>query len=378
MVPSAASEGVDLVRKAAAAGQAIYPHGGHTLTDYGLPPTRPGVTLDLTKLTRVIDYPARDMTITVEAGISVAELQRTLAAEGQTLPLDLPVPEKTTLGGAVAANLFGPRRFGHGTLRDYVIGIQFINDQGELCKGGGQVVKNVAGYDLCKLMIGSWGTLGVITQVTLKVKPLPEARAALGASVPLARLASILDVLHASPARPVGIAVHIQGQAGHVELLVLLEESHPAVAWQMEQVKSALRAAGVEADPVAGFDSQLQELANFPLSDSPSWVWQASVLPSRVAEFVSKASSQCTELLAEAGRGTVWGHANTSTPAAVAALRSQAVAGGGSLTVWKAPAEHRTAEVLWGPPQPDWAMMRKVKAALDPQGLFNPGRLFVG
>src|SRR5690606_32325083 len=119
-------------------------------------------------LNRVIDYPARDMTITVEAGITWEQLEAELAKEGQWLPVDVARAEAATVGGAIACNTSGPRRFGYGTLRDYVIGIHAVDGQGMQFKGGGRVVKNVAGYDFCKLLTGSFGTLAVITQVTLK------------------------------------------------------------------------------------------------------------------------------------------------------------------------------------------------------------------
>ncbi len=175
--PQTVAEVGDLVRRAAAEGQALYPLGGRTMIGVGLPPTRPGISVDLRSLARVIDYPARDMTITVQAGITVAELQARLATENQRLPIDVPRPEQATLGGVLAVNVSGPRRYGFGTLRDYVIGISTINDEGQEVKAGGRVVKNVAGYDLCKLHIGALGTLGIITQVTLKLRPLPEDKA---------------------------------------------------------------------------------------------------------------------------------------------------------------------------------------------------------
>src|SRR5262249_13131056 len=128
-------------------------------------------------LHQVIDYPARDMTITVQAGITIAKLQEVLHAENQRLPVDVPLADRATLGGVLATNTSGPRRYGFGTLRDYVIGISAVNDLGEEIKVGGRVVKNVAGYDLCKLFIGSLGTLGIISQVTLKLRPLPEEQA---------------------------------------------------------------------------------------------------------------------------------------------------------------------------------------------------------
>ena len=124
------------------------------------------------------------MTVTVEAGVTMQALAETLAAERQRLPIDVPLAERATVGGVVATNWNGPRRYGQGTVRDYVIGITAIDGRGMMFKGGGRVVKNVAGYDFCKLLTGSLGTLGVITQVTFKLKPLPELSALLACCVP--------------------------------------------------------------------------------------------------------------------------------------------------------------------------------------------------
>ena len=156
--PTSVAELCGLVKEAAAGGQGVYPVGGRTTLDVGLPPIKPGIALDTTALNQVIDYPARDMTITVQAGITMAKLQETLAAEGQWLPVDVPNPDQATIGGAVALNKSGPRRYGYGTLRDYVIGISFVTDEGNEVKAGGRVVKNVAGYDLMKLQVGAVGT----------------------------------------------------------------------------------------------------------------------------------------------------------------------------------------------------------------------------
>ena len=173
--PQSVADLGDVVRRAAAEQQALYPVGGGTMLGLGLPPSRPGWAVDLRSLNSVIDYPARDMTITVQAGVPIAELRRVLAAENQRLPVDVPHADRATLGGALATNVSGPRRYGSGTLRDYVLGLSTVNDEGQEVKAGGRVVKNVAGYDLCKLHIGALGTLGVITQATLKVRPIPEA-----------------------------------------------------------------------------------------------------------------------------------------------------------------------------------------------------------
>src|SRR5262249_39620905 len=162
--------------------------------NFGLPPTRPGIAVDLRGLAQVIDYPARDMTITVQAGVTLAQLREVLAAENQRLPIDVPRAEQATLSGALAANVSGPRRYGFGTLRDYVIGISVVNDEGQEVKAGGRVVKNVAGYDLCKLHIGALGTLGIITQVTLKLKPRPEETALVAVGCEAGGVAPLLEL----------------------------------------------------------------------------------------------------------------------------------------------------------------------------------------
>lgn len=154
--PTSAAEVGDAVRGCAAEGTAIYPVGGGTMLDYGLPPARPGLAIELRELDKVIDFPASDMTITVEAGITIARLAEITRAEGLQLPIDVPEPQRATLGGAIACNVNGPRRYGYGTFRDYVLGITTINDRGEFVLAGGRVVKNVAGYDMMKLHTGCW------------------------------------------------------------------------------------------------------------------------------------------------------------------------------------------------------------------------------
>src|SRR5439155_4169236 len=186
----------DTVRRAAAEGQAVFPLGGRTMLAIGKPPARPGIGVDLTGLAEILDYPARDMTVTVQTGITMARLQEVLRGEGQRLPIDVPQPERATLGGALAVNVSGPRRLGFGTLRDYVIGISTINDEGQETKAGGRVVKNVAGYDLCKLHVGALGTLGGISQVTLKLKPLPERTLLMSVPCAADAVAGLLELLH--------------------------------------------------------------------------------------------------------------------------------------------------------------------------------------
>src|SRR5688572_28442401 len=206
LVPTTSTGVADAVRSAHDARRPVYPLGGCTALDYGIAPAREGVGLDLTGLARIVDYTPRDMTILVEAGVRMADLEATLAAEGQTLPIDVPRADVATIGGVVATNWNGPRRYGHGTIRDYVIGIHAVDGRGVPFKGGGRVVKNVAGYDFCKLLTGSLGTLGVIMQLALKVRPLTEStRTVVAACADVATVGILLDRLAMLPAQPVTI-----------------------------------------------------------------------------------------------------------------------------------------------------------------------------
>jgi glycolate oxidase FAD binding subunit len=385
-----------LVRVSASAGSALYPVGGGTMLDYGLPPTKPGGAVDLRGLDRVIDYPARDMTITVQAGITVARLRDVLRAEGQQLPVDVPLPDRATLGGAVAANASGPRRFGHGTLRDYVIGITVVNDRGEEVKGGGRVVKNVAGYDLMKLYTGSLGTLGVITQLTFKVKPLPESVAAVVMPCPPELLETVLNrVLPATATRPTMIGVANQpaasllgsNAAGHL-LVVGYEEKATTVAWQVHRLAQELPAELRKTD--SEFQGDLatglfQRWADFPLDPPGGLTFKANLVPAATAEFFQKADALTPRpaLIAHAGNGIVIGRwADEIGPERAKALLDElgqaAADRAGNVVVLRCPAAWKAVVPVWGRPTPDRALMRAVKDKMDPGRVFNPGRFVDG
>jgi glycolate oxidase FAD binding subunit len=402
--PASVEELGEIVRQARAAEPpgAIYPLGGRTMLDLGLPPARPGLGVDLRGLNTVIDYPARDMTITVQAGIPVAHLQRLLAAENQRLPLDVPRPEQATLGGALALNVSGPRRLGAGTARDYVIGITTVNDEGHETKAGGRVVKNVAGYDLCKLHVGALGTLGIITQVTLKVRPRPESQALLTFGCAAGALAGLLDHLHASRTRPTCLdivnapAARLLGAqglslpaAGWV-VVVGFEDNENAVNWQIQQlikeVTSAGATAGVEARAGAATEplwTALTELTALPLARLS---FKAGLLPGRVADFCLRADTlpgASLLLHAHAGSGIVRGHLLDEVPLeqaqpVVQALSAAAESAKGHLTLPRCPVAWKRSLPVWGAPREDFALMRQVKEKLDPQRLFNPGRFIEG
>lgn len=394
--PDSVAELGEAVREAAAKGGAVYPFGGRTMFDYGLPPARPGVGIDLRGLSQVIDYPARDMTITVQAGITVARLQEILKRENQQLPIDVPAADQATLGGILATNTSGPRRLGYGTLRDYVLGISVVNDEGMETKAGGRVVKNVAGYDLCKLYVGSLGTLGVITQATLKLKPRPEAQALVVVDVSGASsITGLLDQLHASPTRPVLVELLNPAATGAMNqilnrndlaegwsALVGYEGNAEAVQWQTEQCRRDLPAeCPARVATPADAKSIRQALTEYPLWPGMAATFKANFLPSTTAAFCRQASGLSERLLlqAHARNGIAIGHFAGewelgSVREIVSTLRASAVAGQGNLVIQRAPDEWKRSLPVWGGPRGDSWLMKKVREQLDPRGLFNPGR----
>lgn len=395
----------DAVRNAAANSTAVYPVGGGTMLELGVKPARPGIALSLAKLNRVIDYPAADLTITVEAGMTVAELAKCLAAQRQRLPMDVAEPERATLGGMVAINAAGPRRYAYGTMRDYVLGLTAVDGDGSIFSGGGRVVKNAAGYNICRLMVGSLGTLGVVTQVTLMVRPVPEASVFLVCELPDFKVAEkLLADLVASPARPVAIEL-VAGRAchddlvlgpvleGHVgRLYVGLEGSAAEVEWMVEQLRArwaAIGAAAAMSIPTARAELFWRRLAEFPAD------LQMHVLPSATVGTIAKVLNlhPTCAIQAHAGDGvirvklgakndterglgtSVPGSATTDDASVPEALRRVAAAAGGKMIVLKnGNGAALGAADLWGPPGPELRVMQAIKDRFDPKNLLNPGR----
>ncbi len=399
LTPASQEELAAAIAQAYRARTPVYPIGGGTSLDYGLTAKKPGVGLSLAGLNRVIDYPARDMTITVEAGITMAELARTLHAERQWLPIEVPATEQATLGGVVATAWCGPRRYGWGTMRDYVIGISAVDGQGMPFKGGGRVVKNVAGYDFCKLLTGSFGTLGVITQLTLKIRPQPVSSAIL--VCPLAtweladRLLAGLVNSETSPsaielmAGPVWKQAAEAGSADVACLLVGVDGSAAEVRWMVEQLTTELRSQGastirrVEA-PAA--NELWDRLGEFSAEPSAPLVIKASLRPSATVDFVRlvlKLDPQAS-VQAHAGTGIVIARFAEFTAADVSRslvgqLQPAAVAGGGHVVVLSSAfAADLTRQAVWGGALESTEWMVKVKREFDPQGLLNPGRFVYG
>lgn len=395
--PADQSEVPEIVREAFESNTPLYPIGGGTSLDFGLPAKAPGNGLSLAGLNRIVDYPARDMTVTLEAGVTMQALAELLATERQRLPIDVPLAGRATIGGVIASNWNGPRRYGQGTVRDHVIGITAVDGRGMLFKGGGRVVKNVAGYDFCKLLTGSLGTLGVIAQVTLKLKPIPEHSALLACSVQDGAAAErLLAALARSETTPVAVELlagpawddepslrGLEHSPSRLYLLVGLEGTVPEVEYMVRQLSSEWRALGVESPLAVGESAALwRRLVEFSAEGTSPLVLKASVVPSGVTAVVEAArrlDPQCS-IQAHAASGIVliklakFPEQGLSR-ALVGQLQPAAAAHRGSLVVLSNPAgTEMTHQSVWGAIDVPLELMSEVKRKFDPKDILNRGR----
>lgn len=389
--PNTVEQARELVREAAEQGLAVYPVGGGTSLDYGLPARADGVGLSLAKLNQVIDYPAEDMTITVGAGITMSQLRETLAQHRQRLPIDVPQADQATLGGVIATNSSGPRRYACGTMRDHVIGIEAIDARSEMFKGGGRVVKNVAGYDLCRLLIGSMGTLGVITQVTLKLMPLvAESRIMVCDVNNWEHAERLLAALVNSETTPTAIELVagtdwdplVKRQA---TLLVGLEGTAKEVGWMQETLAAEWQALDTSvARCFSGEEatSLWDRLTEFPALPGAALVLKATTTPSAVTTFAASAVDlvpSCS-LQAHAGNGvTILRLADYPADGLSRTLLAEFVPlaskSMGNVTILSNPSgAEMTKQSVWGGIGASFDLMTDIKHKFDPADTLNPGR----
>ncbi len=376
-------------------GGAIYPLGGSTALEYGETPSKPGFAIDTRSLRRVMDYPAADMTITVEAGRTLADLQATLAEQGQRLPLEAPCSDRATLGGIYATDTCGPRRFGLGRPRDLILGVRFVNAAGELVKGGGRVVKNVAGYDFPRLLTGSLGTLGVLYELTLKVRPRPESSMIAWATRPDAgSIADDLERLNTSATRPVALellnrpaARQIGGPLGLPEapwvLAVGFEDNAEAITWQRDALRSELPGADMTFLQEDDSTPLWSALTDFQAYEGTALTFKANLRPSALFSLANRLDPARWAIQGHTGNGILWAHSLESDRTLddltneLGQLRIEALLNGGNLTLPRCPTAWKPQLGVWGEPRADWNLAKKVKLALDPLEILNPGR-FVG
>jgi glycolate oxidase FAD binding subunit len=388
LLPASALETGQALALCAAHDLAVVPAGLGLRLGQGHPPTRLDAVLSTSRMDRVVEHAADDLTVTVEAGATLAAVNATLRTSGQWLPLDPALPAETTIGGLLATNVAGPSRQAFGTVREWLLGLRVALADGTIVKSGGRVVKNVAGYDVHKLLVGSFGTLAVILEATFKVQPLPEATRALAFTSPdmdvLFRLGSALADW-ASPPRFVEVVVEGEGPprlfAGFAGLVEEAEDG-------FGRATATASGLGVDPEREPSGDERLRHLLDaFERAGDGTVVLRArtrrEVACGWLASALDGARSIARSVGAHAHVGIGVARVRLDEPdperltGLVAALREAAVRGGGYLVVEAAPTGWKNALGVWGSPGPGFALMKGVKAAFDPRGLLAPGR-FVG
>jgi len=364
---------------------AVIVWGGGTQMRLGSVPRRYDIAFSMGGMTRLLEYEPADLTCRVEAGMRLSDLQATLQAQGQRLPLDPPHPERATVGGMVAANANGLGRARYGTVRDWVIGIAVAYPSGKVARAGGKVVKNVAGYDLMKLHIGALGTLGVVAEVNFKVQARPEAEATVlghfDAALPAIGAATRLARQYLAPSAAIVLDRHVLWACGLTAdwrwtLALKLEGYAREVDAARDLAVRFVRDAGGRVEgqdiPVAFWDAARDW--SVPVDDVVllRGITPVQNLPAVVAAIAADAHS-----LTQPASGIVDLRVPASTAAtALKALRA-ATGDEGQAVVLSAPPSVKPALDVWGPPPPGFPIMRALKQALDPNGILNPGR-FVG
>ena len=364
-------------------------------------PVQSAATLSLAAFDGIVDYQPSELVLTAQAATPLATIEAAVEAERQILafePADyaplLGADGGATLGGALACNLSGPRRIKAGAARDHFLGVHAVSGRGERFKAGGRVVKNVTGYDVCKLLAGSYGTLAVMHEVTVKVLPAPErtrtvlvfglepaaALEALGAA-----LASAHEVSGAAH-MPAGVAarsaVSYVAGAGAAVTAVRVEGFPASVEARCEALRALLGRFGpveeLHSKNSAALWREIRDVRAFADDEGP--LWRLSLPPASGAEAAAQVAAAAeARALFDWGGGLVWLAVDGAEDAGEAAVRAAAKAAGGHATLVRAEAPMRAARAVFQPQTTGLAALSaRIKRAFDPAGVLNPGRMYAG
>lgn len=407
--PRSQKEVEAVVAACSRAGAALVSRGGGAAMELGNPPGRLEVVVCLDRLAQIVELDAANLNVTAEAGVRLTDLQAALAEKHLFLPLDPPHPDRITVGGLVAANSNGPSRMLYGTVRDWVLGLRVVLASGERIRCGGKVVKNVSGYDMNKLFIGSLGTLGVVTEVTFKLLPIPvkrvtivgyfrklaQAAAAVTRTLESQLLPEALDLLDSQAQGIVAPELGLANQSGYC-MMVAVAGSRETVERQVRDFTRLFfenRAAAtsvLEGARCAAAWRMIGEVqARLGGTPDQTVIVKVAVPLGKTLEFfasgerLARRTARKGAIVAHAGSGIfragflIDGRSTEPLRGELEALRGRAEAAEGSLVVEMIPPALRRSFDAWGKPRETLAVMRRLKTELDPQGLLSPGR-FVG
>jgi glycolate oxidase FAD binding subunit len=422
--PGTAAEVAEVMRFAAAEKLAVIPCGARTKLGIGAPPQRYDIALDLARLNRVLAYDPGDLTLSVEAGLPLVQLSDTLAEHGQMLPLAVPFTSRTTVGGTIAAGVDSPLRQFYGTARDYVLGMEYVTGDGTAAKSGGRVVKNVAGYDLHKLLIGSLGTLGVITVVNFRTFPLPPASRGFLATFPSVEGALDLRAkITASHLQPLTLEIlspelarifaeraprFLPGDcpapgpwfsttewtlaAGFGGNLPVLERyAHDLARMATETGAASSIVLGDDERPLVW--GRLRECITLMLDSSPlATIVKISARAAQLGRLLPALQHTCEQhgfpfAAVTRGVGVIYlallpwkndAEEIRRLAETCAHLQDQGTILGDHVTIPWCPTELKRRVSVWGLPRGDLDLMLKVKDVFDPQHVLSPGRFYGG
>ena len=353
----------EILKLTAGKGWTVLPAGGFTWTRE-LYPSHNGIIIKTTRLNRIIEHEPADLIAIAEAGVRLTDFNRALSENGQWLPLDPPDDGRATLGGVVAAGLGGAQQMAFGRPRGSVIGMKVVLADGNVIKAGGRVVKNVAGYDLCKLFTGSYGTLGVITEINFKLRPVPERQATVIATGDAPTLITAAQSIMQARLFPVALELLSPAFARELEiateqcvLLVRFAGNKKAVTFQTDEALKLL--AENREEIIEDDDAMWRRLASIPLSEEMSSAWRAAVLPAELPVFV-QGLGNAVAWQAGVGDGRVRAlYRAALTTEQIKYIRNAATRCGGVFTVEKGRGDSSPQQ-----------LGERIKQQLDPSNVF--------
>jgi glycolate oxidase FAD binding subunit len=393
---------------------AIIPRGNGTKLGMGRVPTKVDIVLSTLRLKKVTDSDCENLTLSVQSGITLKEVQKTLAKEGKGyfIPLDPPYTREATLGGIVATNSSGPKRLLYGTARDLIIGAKVVFPNGDAVVSGGKTVKNVSGYDMCKLLIGSYGTLGILGEITFRLLPLPEKEATL--LIPFTKLEEAdgfvrqllgsqliptsMETLNATAAKkmkpPVPtsndcylVAIGLEGVSEGVERQI-------SDMSEIAKKYGALKAEVLDPEQQKAFWTAFRDLSKGLAKNDPDSIsLKSNFLISKCGQMVGsyekmiKESGMDCAILTHSGNGVLYAYIlprknsrpkSDSLVGLIGKLTDEAVKSGGNLVIESAPLTIKRNVDVWGKRRDDYPIMRRLKKEIDPAGILNPGRFLGG
>jgi glycolate oxidase FAD binding subunit len=413
--PASSEEVAEIVKFAAAEKLAIVPTGARTKLGIGMPPRRFDLALDMTRMDRIVAYDPGDLTLSVDPGIPLHKIAGTLAEHRQFLPLAVPFMDRATAGGTIASGVDSPLRQIYGTARDFVLGMEFITGEGIAAKSGGRVVKNVAGYDMHKLMIGALGTLGVITKINFRTFPLPRAvRTCVATFRGPTAACEFRHGIARSALRPQSVEILAAGAgcdpslgrraavsfeddrwsvvvsfAGDEAVLDRTRRELQGLARGMNQ-NSLESFTELRANPAENVNRYIADLPAAILEHSPAAaIFKVSALPMDMAGLAADIQGiEVPWLVMMRGLGVTY-FALLPPDRSEGSLRvlkqecarilslSGKTPWGRSLLLW-CPSELKREINVWGAPSGDFALMQKLKSVFDPSGILSPGRFMGG